>query len=216
MSTITSRKVVGIFVSTVFALHCTLGGEPGNGATSDSTTSTATTTASTSTSGSHKDSGKTAKDEGKAAKIYWLTEHVDAVTDSGVTGLPTGTKVTYVGPGKDGKLKVKTDDKVFVDVTKDQVTDDPNKAALLAQEQAQKMPARCRRAGLAKQQADALAAATQPPVLMLPAPVAQAPSSSSSGPLAGSSLDKGAYNVVTSPKPKPTPRPPQPTPQPRR
>lgn len=218
MSTITSRKVAGILVSTALALQCTLGGEPGNGTTPDSTTnstaSTSTAAANGATTGSAKNSGKTAKTDNKAekpavkTKTYWLTQHVDVTTDSGVTGLPIGTKVTYVGPGKDGLLKVKTADDLRFDASKEQLTDDPAQAAELAQQEAQKSASQA--ATLAEQQqAAALATAMQPPPTpMLPPPVAEQPAPSSSGPLNGSSLDKGAYNVVKSPKPKPTPKPP--------
>lgn len=217
MSTITSRKVVGALMLTALALQYALGGDPGSGTgygiVSDSTTNTTATNATLagdSSGGKASKSSKTSKTDKNAPKFYWLTQHVDAVTDSGVTGYGTGTKVTWISTGKDGTLKVKSDDNIVFEVTKDQVTDDPNQAAALAQQQADQEAAQAA-ARAQQQQAAALAAALQPaPVIVLPTPVAQAPASSGGGSLVGTSLDKGSYDQVVSPKPKPRPPPPPP------
>ena len=218
MNSITSHRALGVIASTCLALHCSLGGEPAGNSKTDNelaqalaianapspNNSAKPSTASTSSTSSNAGSARTDKN---GNKIYWLAVRLDAMTDSGVLGLKIGTKVTLVAPEKDGKLKVKTDDDVKLDVTKDQITDDESQAQLLAQQEADKEAAQAA-AQAQQQQAAALAAAMQPPpVFVPPAPVAQGPSNTNSEPLTGSSLDKGAYNVVTSPKPKPTPKP---------
>jgi len=140
-------------------------------------------------------------------KIYYTTQWIKVESDSGVTEVPIDTKVTGIAKAAKDRLKVKTDRDLVFEASPDQITDDPAKARELAQQEAAAKAAKDAAAAQASLQA-ATAPTPQLNLAALPAPATSAPTTSGTSGLQGTSLDKGDYDVVKSPKPKPTPRPP--------
>src|SRR5579862_6226574 len=118
-------------------------------------------------------------------KIYYTTQWVKVEDDSGVTDVPIDTKVTCVGKAVKDHLKVKTAENLVFEVSPDQITDDPAKAAALARQEADAKAARDAAAAQAALQS-ATAAPTPPQFNLAVVPTqTPPPSTGNSGGLSG-------------------------------